>query len=367
MAQLLQRFSHLYAFATCGLGLLAAAAVGGCSPQPGESEAQQEVRTLTYSIFFPASHIQYKTAEKWAREVEKRANGRLKIRLFPGGTLTRADQVYDGVVNGISDIGMSCLAYTRGRFPLLEGIDLPLGYPDGLTASRIAMAMATKYDPQELSDTHLLYMHGHGPGILASRRTVRTLQDLEDLKIRATGLSAKVVEALGGVPVAMSQPETYEALQKGVVDATLCPLETLKGWNQGEVIDSVTDTSCIGYTTAMFVVINPVVWQELPDDLQTVMTDVSREWVDRHGRAWEKADREAEDYLKELGKTLIPLPPDHQPRWKRRMSPLLEAYVSDTKEDGLPGAAMLADMQAMIAEARKGAAQESGEPPRNQQ
>ena len=50
----------------------------------------------------------------------------------------------------------------------------------------------------------------------------------------------------------MSQPETYEALQ-GVVDATLCPIETLKGWKQGEVISSVTDSSVVGYTTAMFV------------------------------------------------------------------------------------------------------------------
>jgi len=51
----------------------------------------------------------------------------------------------------------------------------------------------------------------------------------------------------------MPQPETYEALQKGVVEATLCPIETLKGWKQGEAISFVTDSSSIGYTTAMFV------------------------------------------------------------------------------------------------------------------
>ena len=83
----------------------------------------------------------------------------------------------------------------------------------------------------------------------------------------------------------MSQPETYEALQKGVVDATLCPIETLKGWKQDEVINDVTETSVIGYTTSMFVVMNKAAWNNLSPDSQKVFTEVSNEWVTRHGQA----------------------------------------------------------------------------------
>ena len=57
---------------------------------------------------------------------------------FPGGTLTKAPQVYDGVVTGISDMGNSCFAYTRGRFPVTAALDLPLGYPNGRVASQVA-------------------------------------------------------------------------------------------------------------------------------------------------------------------------------------------------------------------------------------
>ena len=128
---------------------------------------------LTYSIFFPPSHIQCVTAQAWAEEIARRTGGRVKITLYPGGTLTKAPQCYEGVVDGISDIGMSCLAYTRGRFPLLEGIDLPLGYPSGLAASTIATAMVEKYAPAELRDVHVLYLHAHGPGVLAGKAPVR--------------------------------------------------------------------------------------------------------------------------------------------------------------------------------------------------
>ena len=86
---------------------------------------------LTYSCFFPPTHVQSKLAEDWCREVEKRTNGAVKAQYFAGGTLTKAQQCYDGVVEGLSDIGFSVMAYTRGRFPVMSTIDLPLGYKTG--------------------------------------------------------------------------------------------------------------------------------------------------------------------------------------------------------------------------------------------
>ena len=93
--------------------------------------------------------------------------------------------------------------------------------------------MALEFQPAEIQDVHLLYIHAHGPGILASKKPVQSLDDMAGLKVRATGLSSKIVENLGGVPIAMSQGETYEALQKGVVEATFCPIETLIGLETG--------------------------------------------------------------------------------------------------------------------------------------
>lgn len=334
-----------------GAALCAAAGlilVTACG-QRGDDEGRIRPITLNYSIFFPASHIQCQTAVEWAQEIEKRTDGRLVIRIFPGGTLTQAAQVYDGVVSGISDIGMSCFAYTRGRFPLLEGLDLPLGYPDGMTATRIATAMARKYEPAELADTKLLYIHAHGPGILASKKPVRSMEDIRGIRIRATGLSARIVESLGGVPVAMSQPETYEALQKGVVEATFCPIETLSGWKQGEVIESVTDTSVIGYTTAMFVVMNRRAWDNLPEDIQQIVMQVSDEWVERHGAAWDQADSEGRSFVKELNREIITLPDEVNTELRAAVAGILNDYAERAEAAGLPGRSFLDDIQSMLA------------------
>jgi len=338
--------------AVCLVVLLGAV---GCSKKADTPQGQPEEKStptvkLSYSVFFPPTHIQCKMAEEWAQEIKKRTNGSVEITIYPAGTLTKADQCYTGVVSGISDIGMSCFAYTRGRFPLLEGLDLPLGYPTGLSATQAANVIIQEFKPKELDDVKLLYIHAHGPGILASKKPVQTLKQMEGLKVRATGLSTKIVQALGGVPVAMSQPETYEALQKGVVEATFCPVETLKGWKQGEVISSVTDTSIIGYTTAMFVVMNKASWAKLSPEQQQIVTDVSSVWIDKHGQAWDQADEEGREFIKGLNHPTYTLSPEEQQQWKDAVQPILEEFTTQAQSKGLDGKAFLERLQTLIAE-----------------
>ena len=291
---------------------------------------------LTYSIFFPPTHGQAKAGQAWAKEIEKRTNGRVKITVFSGGTLTPADQCYDGVVKGISDIGMSCFAYTRGRFPVMEALDLPLGYPNGRVATRVANDFYKKFKPKELEGVKVLYIHAHGPGLLHTKKPVSTLEALRGMKIRSTGLSSKIVERLGALPVAMPQGETYEAIQKGVVDGTFTPIETLKGWKQAEVVKSTTECYGVGYTTAMFVVMNLKKWNALPKDIQKVFEEVSKQWIDVHGKAWDDLDMDGRKYTLSLDNKIIPLTKAESARWKKAVRPMLVEYSQTTTAKAFP-------------------------------
>ncbi|OPY05691.1 MAG: 2,3-diketo-L-gulonate-binding periplasmic protein YiaO precursor [Syntrophaceae bacterium PtaB.Bin038] len=319
----------------------------------GSWAAADAATSLTYSIFFPPAHAQAKAAESWAKEIEKRSAGAVKISLFPGGTLTPADQCYDGVVKGISDIGMSAFAYTRGRFPQMEALDLPLGYPNGRVATRVANEFYLAMKPKALEHVKVLYLHAHGPGLLHTKKPVKTLEDLKGMKIRSTGFSARVVTALGAVPVAMPQGETYEALSKGIADGTIGPIEVLKGWKQGEVIKSTTDCFDVGYTTAFFVVMNLKKWNSLPPDVKKVFEDVSREWIDVHGKAWDEADREGRDFTKSLGNRIIPLSAQESARWKKAVRPTIEEYIKDAEKKGVPGRKSVKEAEGLIAKFRK--------------
>ncbi|MBO7741168.1 MAG: TRAP transporter substrate-binding protein, partial [Victivallales bacterium] len=271
--------------------------------------AEPEFR-MTYSVFFPATHVPTQLAREWAAEVEKRSEGRLVIDVYPGGILSGAGENYECVVKGVSDLGMSCFSYSRGMFPMMEGLDLPLGYQDGRQATRVANAYVRTFELPELADTRLLYVHAHGPGVLAARRPVTSVKELEGLSVRGTGISALIIRALGCNAIGMGQPDTYEALRKGVVDATLCPVETLKGWRQGEVISDVVKIPSAGYTTAMFVVMNRGSWSRLPADLRQILLEVSDEWIPKHGAAWNEADGAAEEFVTGLGKKISAFSPE---------------------------------------------------------
>ncbi|MBW1988764.1 MAG: TRAP transporter substrate-binding protein [Deltaproteobacteria bacterium] len=316
----------------------------GVALAPAAPVAAADTVELTFSIFFPPTHAQAKAAEAWAREVEKRTDGKVKITTFPGGTLTKAPQVYDGVVHGISDIGNSCFAYTRGRFPVMAAVDLPMGYPNGKVASQVANAFAHKMAADELSDVKLLYVHAHGPGLLHTVKPVRTLEDLKGMKIRATGLSAKVVEALGAVPVAMPQPETYGALKKGVVEGTFGPIEVLKGWKQAEVVNYTTECYGVGYTTAMFIVMNKDKWNKLPEDVQKVMDEVSAEWVAVHGAAWDEADAAGREHTLAEGNEIITLSDEENARWKEAVQPVIDDYIKSQEN----GRALVDEVKSLI-------------------
>ncbi|MBI4799532.1 MAG: TRAP transporter substrate-binding protein [Desulfarculus sp.] len=292
---------------------------------------------LSYSVFFPASHGHSLLAMEWAKEVEKRTGGAVKIDVFPGATLTPADQCYDGVVKGISDVGMSVLSYVKGRFPLTEVIDLPLGYTSGLQVTRLANAYYQKMAPKELDDVKVMYLHGHGPGILHTKTPVAKLEDLKGLKIRCTGTSAKVVSALGATPVAMPQTETYDALQKGVVDGVVSPIETLKGWKFAEVVKCSVQNFGSSYSLAFFVAMNKKKWDSLPKDIQETITQINQEWIDKTGKAWDDFDKIGVEFTLSKGNQVVALSKEEDARWAKQVQPVLAEYVTATKAKGLPG------------------------------
>jgi len=292
---------------------------------------------LSYSVFFPAPHKNAVLATDWAKEIEKRTNGKVQITVFPGGTLTPADKCYDGVVKGISDIGFSVLAYTRGKFPLTEVSDLPLGMKTGLVATKVINDYYKKFRPKEFNEVQVMYLHGHGPGILHSKNPINKLEDVKGMKIRCTGMAAKIAGAIGATPVAMPMGETYDALSRGVVDASMAPQEALQGWKWGEVVKSTTEDWGASYSSGMFVVMNKDKWNSLPADIQKTIEQVNEEYIEKQGKTWDEIDKAGRDFTVARGNKIISLSPDEDLKWQKAVKPLLDEYKKNMKNKGLPG------------------------------
>jgi hypothetical protein len=60
----------------------------------------------------------------------------------------------------------------------------------------------------------VLYAHAHGPGVIHTSKKALGPLRISGVEDRCTGLSAKIVRALGGAPVAMPVGDTYDALSR---------------------------------------------------------------------------------------------------------------------------------------------------------
>jgi len=320
---------------------LSMAFTAGCSQTtPPSDQGGAKTVELKLAHFFPATHpAEADLIQPWSKAIEEATEGRVKITSYPGQTLLQADGVYDGVATGIADMGLSCFSYTRGNFPVLEVFELPgVKYANSKVASKVAWEGIQQLNPQEVQDTKLLMVFTTGPGDLYTKVPVRALDDLKGLELRATGLSAKTLAALGATPVAMAQSEAYEALAKGVVKGNLGPVEVLQGWKQAEVTEYLTLTPFL-YNTLFFINMNLDQWNAIDPQDQKAVEQVTEKFFEEVAMGlWDEQNKAALKYaVDEKGMEVIDLSQEEQEKWIELVKPIQENYVDQMKQKGENG------------------------------
>ncbi len=327
--------------------------LAGCgNPDPQEEGAPVSEEPIKFNLahFFPAAHpVETELVQAWIGAVEEETGGRIQIESYPGETLSGAADTYEGVVSGIADVGLSCFTYTRGRFPVLEAFELPgIVYNNSKVASKVAWEGIKALNPEEVQDTKLLMVFATGPGDLFTRVPVESLDDLRNLEIRATGLSARTLQALGATPVGMSQPETYEALSRGIVEGNLAPVEVLQGWRHAEVTDYITQTPFL-YNTLFFITMNLEKWNSLPPELQDSLQDVSEQVFESTAmNLWDWQNESALQWaVEETGQEVITLSETEAARWIELVMPLQTDFIDSMNEKGLSGEEIMETVQSL--------------------
>lgn len=298
-----------------------------------------EVIKLKAANYLPTTHKMSLLTGKFCDEIKKRTNGRVEIAYYPGGTLLSPVKMFNGVVTGIADMGVSHISYTRGRFPVTEVFALPLGFPSGYVASKVDQDFYNKFKPAEWDSVQLLYINSSGPLIVQTiAKPVRTLEDFKGLKIRATGETADIVKALGALPVPLEMPDVYESLRRAVLDGIMVDLSTLKYWKFAEVVKNVTATWRLGTGYTFYFVMNKAKWNGLPPDIQKIFMEVAAETQDAQSRLWNEMDLEGLEAFKKENGQLISLSDAEAARWIKSVEPLMANYKKEMISKGFKGA-----------------------------
>jgi TRAP-type C4-dicarboxylate transport system substrate-binding protein len=305
--------------------------------------AQAQIK-LSYANFPPAPTFPCVQMERWKTEVEKRTNGKVKIDTYPGGTLLHAKNMFDGVAAGTADIGCSCPSYFPGMFPVVEAVDLPVGWPSATVASLSLLDIVNKYKPKELERFKVVTMFTCPPANIMSMKPILSLEDLKGYELRASGTGAKILGLLGAAAVGMPQSDVPEALQKGVIKGNVSSLEVMKDFKYAEYCRNVTANVNL-FTVSFAVVMNQKKWDSLPADVKKVIDDLSRDQAIWTGKYVDNHVKEAMDWSeKTYNVQVYKLSPKEISRWYDVLKPMTDTYLKEAEAKGLPAKAILNDV-----------------------
>jgi TRAP-type C4-dicarboxylate transport system substrate-binding protein len=308
---------------------------------PSVSAAADPIK-LTYANFPPAPTFPCVQMERWKKEVETRTNGKVAVQTFPGGTLLPAKNIFDGVISGSADIGNFAMSYQPGRFPISEAIDLPLGFSSAKTASLALYDLVDKYKAKEFEKVKILTMFTCPPANIMTKTPVKSLADLKGMELRCAGTASDIIKLLGGIPVAMPQSDTPEALQKGVVKGHVSSMEVLKDFNYAAYTANATITNL--FVVSFAVVMNKAKWDSLPADVKKVFDDLRIEQAKWTGEYVDNHVQEALKWSKEkYNLQVFDLPAAEKAGMTKILDPIIKGYVKKVTDQGLPGEQIVKD------------------------
>ena len=229
---------------------VAAAVLAGAA---GVTTAQ--ARDLKMAFFTsPKHHVWAKLMTPWGKGIAA-ANVGLKVVGFPGGQIGgKPPGAFKRVVNGIADIEFGLQGYTSTVFPKTMVVEIPLQWGSPSEATTAMWKIFDKHLSSEYARVEVLGLWTTDVPVLMTNKVVRTPDDLKGLKLRTPSRDqAAIIKGLGAIPVGMPMPQTYSAIEKGVVDGALVGISTVNSFKLAEVVKNFIVDLPMGYSPQMMV------------------------------------------------------------------------------------------------------------------
>ena len=284
--------------------------------------ADMELSLATYS---PVAGAHYEGLKYLSEEVEKRSNGKVKIRVFWGETLAKAREIPDAVRMGTADMGhwisryhpklipfwSGSVAITNGMGkgrPFYEGISTK-GYQAYQKVCSEFPEVAHEFDNinQKILGAYCYYEE-----YFIMRKPIYHIDEFKGQRIRSYGaLLPAFYKSFGAVPVSITSTEAYDGLLRGVVDGAITSVESAYKYKYYERAKYLVDlTAIMGAHPFNFpITINRDLWAKLSPEVQKLLATAVEDSI----RAFDKASaRVLENGLNEMkekgGVKLIKLP-----------------------------------------------------------
>lgn len=322
---LIHRFRNFFAF---------------CAAAAFITPSSAQVVELKLSHYLPSVNvISVDFIDAWAREVEKRSNGKVKITTYPAGSaFGQIDRQLDQVKSGVVDISFGLVGVPRDRLPRTELVELPFLSQDRNVVNRALWAVSKKELQPEYQGLKLLALTVDMTHLHTKGKPISSLDDLKGMRIRAPSVTVnKILTDIGAVPVNMPPVQVYESLEKGVIDGTVFAWDPISSYRLAEVLDNhLEDTvSAVSFWFAM----NEKKYAALPPEARAAIDAVSGDALIPRFDGWfQKWSQAGIDAAKARKSRITKLSQADLQRWEKSSEKVVEDRLVELEGRGVKDA-----------------------------
>jgi TRAP-type transport system periplasmic protein len=322
----------LTAILTLSVVLLAACA-------PAEPVSTQPVK-LIFATYSAEKGFVSAGLRAFGDDLVKKTNGQVTVEYSYAQALGKIPEYYDVLVRGTADVVHYSPYQTTGMFPLSEVGTLPFVVPTAEIASKAFAEVYKKklLDKRFYEGTKTLFVCGdQGSNFRTSNKPVKTLDDAKGLKIMIPGgeITSSRVTAMGAVPVTVTGPDVYIALQKGTVEGQLTGWAPMPQFKWCEVNHFATEPLIGGSPWA--VGMNLDSFNKLPKNVQKIIDEMSAsdEYMIATAKDLDIMGKTGRDCFISKGGKIVEWEPAALKQLGENTKPVWDKWISSNEAKGL--------------------------------
>ena len=298
--------------------------------------AAAQDKTIKFATQNPKGHPIVMGMEKFAEIVAAKSGGKIKVNLFPGGTLG-SDQANVSALQGgtleMVSMNSGILANQVKEFAVF---DFPFMFGNSKEADAVVdgpfgQKMHARLEAKGL--VGLAYYELGFRNITNSKRPITRLEDIAGLKLRViqSPIYVDIFTALGANPTPLAWPEVYSALEQKAVDGQENPNTTIRTAKLNEVQKHVAQTRHIYNPQSL--IFSKKLWDQLNADEKKIISDAAAEATVYERQVSRQQAGEALEDLKKAGMQATEIAPAELQRMRDKVKPVVDKYSASIGPD----------------------------------
>jgi hypothetical protein len=318
--------------------------------------ASAQVKTIKFANQNNAGHPIVQGMEKFKDIVEKNSGGKLKVNLFPGGTLGSDQANVSAIQGGSLEMASMNSGIFASQVKEFGVFDFPFMFASTKEADTVVDGPFGKKMHAKLEEKGLIGLAYYELGfrhLTNGKRPINKVSDIEGLKLRVipNPINVDWVKALGANPTPLPFPELYAALEQGAVDGQENPIPTINSAKLYEVQKNLTLTG--HQYNPQSVVISKKFWDALNAAEKKIVADAAIESAKFQRETARALEASLLANLKKNGMQVTQLSDSEMSILRDKMRPVTAKYGVVVGQD------LVKELQAEIEKARSAPAKKA--------